>query len=91
VPTAVTIGDGPVGIDLIQSGANVAVVSTGFADSSYSIPVVSPAGAAISNTKTEAPAGCTAPGHAIWINDAGGRKIAMTCNTSDKWAVVAAP
>jgi hypothetical protein len=91
VPTAVTVGDGPVGIDLIQSGANVAVVSTGFNDSTYSITVVSPAGAAISNTKTAAPAGCTGPGHAIWLNDAGGRKIAMTCNTSDNWAVVAAP
>jgi hypothetical protein len=91
VSTPIPVGDGPVGIDLIASGSNVAVVSTGFNDSTYSITVVSPAGAAVSNTKTAAPTGCTAPGHAIWINDAGGRKVAMTCNTSDNWAVVAAP
>jgi len=60
----ILVGDGPVGIDLMRSGANVAIVSTGFNDSTYSITVVSAAGAAVSNTKHVAPTGCTAPGHA---------------------------
>ena len=78
----VDVGAGPVGIDLLElAGGNVAVVSTGFDDDTYTITVLSAAGAVISNTTHDLPAGATGPGHAIWLHDEA-RRIMVTCNTS---------
>ncbi len=40
VEGAVTVGSGPVGIDLLQFGGNIVVVSTGFNDNAYSVTVL---------------------------------------------------
>jgi len=83
------VGDGPVGIDLAKIGTNTAAVSTGFNDNSYSVTLFDATGALVSNVKKNAPAGCTSPGHAAWA--ASGTRIAMTCNGSDSYAIVAYP
>lgn len=92
----VPVGDGPVGIDLARQGDNVAVVSTGFNDNSYSVTVLGPDGNVVSNTKHKAPEGCVNPGYAGYAEfirdnrEAGTRKILMTCHGSDNFAIVEA-
>lgn len=83
----VVVGNGPVGIDLVASGSNVAIVSTGYFDDSYSVTVVDAAGSVVSNTKTAAPTGCTKPGHALAVNDGTGIRIVMSCNGTGSIAI----
>ncbi len=85
----VTVGDGPVGIDLLGlAGGNIAIVSTGFNDNTYWVTVVSPTGTVISNTGYSLPAGITGPGHAVWLHDEN-KQILVSGNTTGNLAVVA--
>ncbi len=89
VTATVPVGDGPVGIDLIPLvGGQVAIVSTGFNDHSWSVTVIDAAGALVSNTKHTLPAGATNPGHAIWLDDEGSQ-VLVSCNTSGNVVVAA--
>ncbi|MFH1435425.1 MAG: hypothetical protein ABIJ56_06885 [Pseudomonadota bacterium] len=81
------VGDGPVGIDLIEDGSNILVVSTGYNDNTYTITTVASDATVVSSGTLYAPAGCTGPGHAIWIEDGGTRKVVLSCNTSSNFAV----
>jgi hypothetical protein len=81
----VTVGDGPVGVDLKQVGENIAILSTGFNDSTYTVTTVAPDASVVSSNTSPAPDGCTNPGFAIWL--ANTDKVVMTCNSSNNYAV----
>ncbi len=84
----IPVGDGPVGIDaLVLSGGNIAVVSTGFNDDTYTLTVVTPTGGVVSNTTTNLPAGATVPGHAFWLRGEAAH-FGVTCNGSGDLVVV---
>lgn len=90
VRQTVPVGDGPVGIDLVAlAGGQVGIVSTGFNDNTWSVTVVDAVGGLVSNVKTTLPAGATAPGHAIWLDDEG-NQVLISCNGSDNVVVAAA-
>jgi hypothetical protein len=84
----IPVGDGPVGIDIVADGENRAIVSTGFNDHTYSITVVGPSGEEISKSQQNVPSTCTNPGHAVFVEDAVGVKIVVSCNTSDTLEVI---
>ena len=85
----VSVGDGPVGIDIrLRTDGNVEVVSSGFNDNSYSITVLRQNGSTVSNQKKAVPTGCTAPGHVIW---GPGNEIILSCNGSDRIVLVPNP
>ncbi len=78
-----TVGDGPIGIDLMELGdGNIAVVSTGFGDNSYSITVFTPAGEFVSNNTQPVPTECDSPPHAVWV-PGDTMEILFTCNGSN--------
>jgi len=80
VVLTVDVGDGPVGLDLKeQDDGNIAVVSTGLNDNTYSVTVLTPEGALVSNTKTSLSDDCAAPGHAIWYKDG----LLVSCHDTD--------
>ncbi len=85
---AVTVGDGPVGIDALElPDGTVAVVSTGFHDDTSTVTIVDATGAVISNTTSDLPDGALSPGHAVWLRgDA--LHYAVTCNESGHLVVV---
>lgn len=87
----VAVGKGPVGVDLVRVSDNVAVVSTGFNDDTYSVTVLKPDGNVVSNENYDAPAGCESPAHAMFAEDAGKLKIVMTCYGSGSIAITDAP
>ncbi|MGE0082109.1 MAG: hypothetical protein AB7U81_12520 [Thiohalomonadaceae bacterium] len=89
----VAVGKGPVGVDLVRvsDNDNVAVVSTGFNDDTYSVTVLKPDGNVVSNENYDAPAGCESPAHAMFAEDAGKLKIVMTCHGSGSIAITDAP
>ncbi len=69
------------------ASGNIAVVSTGFNDNTYTITVVTPAGIEVSNVTSAVPGGCTSPPHAIWVlGDE--NKVLFSCNGSDNIFVV---
>ena len=68
VDTTIRVGDGPVGIDLIELGnGNVLIVSTGFNDDTITLTEVTPEGALVNSNTDSVPAGCLQPGHAVWL------------------------
>jgi hypothetical protein len=84
----VAVGDGPVGIDLLElPGGNIAIASTGFNDNTYWVTIVSSSGSLVSNQEYSLPAGITGAGHAMWAHDADNR-ILVSGNTSGNMAVV---
>lgn len=88
VATTVSVGDGPVGIDLMElPGGNVAIVSTGLNDDTWWLTVVAPDGDVVSNSGHALPAGITGPGHAVWLRDDNDR-IMISGHTSGSVAVV---
>lgn len=83
----VSVGDGPVGIGLVADGANVKIISTGFNSNTFTVTTLGPAGNVLSNVTSPAPAGCTNPGHAIWLPGVAGTAV-LTCKGSNSYAVV---
>ncbi|MCP4293313.1 MAG: hypothetical protein GY780_15925 [bacterium] len=84
----IAVGDGPVGIDVLAlPSGQVGILSTGFNDNTWTLSVVTGAGALVSNTTTALPNGALAPGHAIWL-DLQGAQAMITCNGSDNVVVV---
>ena len=84
----VAVGDGPVGIDLLElPGGTIAVVSTGYNDHTSTVTVLTSGGSVVSNVTTNLPAGATNPGHAVWLRDAANR-YAVTCNGSGDLVVI---
>jgi hypothetical protein len=66
----VQVGDGPIGIDgKILGNGDIAIVSTGFNDDTYTITVLTAAGDVVSSETSAVPEGGLAPGHAIWHED----------------------
>ena len=88
----VTVGSGPIGLDLrLNSAGNIEVLSTGFNDHTYTLTVLSPAGAVIGTPKTRTvPEGGLNPVHAIFVN-AQGTRISITCNGSDEMLIFDLP
>jgi len=83
------VGDGPVGVDLVglESG-DVAAVTTGFNDNTYTVTVIDgTTGAIVSSTTTPAPMEILNPAHAAFLDT--DHKIIMTGYGSDNYAVVA--
>ncbi len=77
----VPVGDGPVGIDgKILANGNVAIVSTGLNDNTYTITVLTTAGDVVSSESNAVPEGCLGPGHAIWHEDG----ILLSCHDSSE-------
>lgn len=75
-------GDGPHGIDLLRlSNGNVALVSTGALDASYTLFELSSSGAVLGRTSGPVPDGCIGPRHAAFV---GGEVvyIAISCHDS---------
>ncbi|MCB1185104.1 hypothetical protein KDM41_16890, partial [bacterium] len=89
VAGTVAVGDGPVGIDVMDLGnGTVAVVSTGFNDDTYTVTVLAAAdGSVVSKTTHQVPEGGQEPGHAAWVRD-GSRRIAISCHGSDEIVVL---
>jgi|GEM_PF-5248641 len=84
----VPVGDGPVGIDLMPlDGGNLAVASTGFNDNTFTVTILSPSGATLSNVTTNLPAGAEGPGHVAWLGDPN-NLLMITNNTTGNIAVV---
>ena len=66
----VPVGDGPVGIDgKILANGDIAILSTGFNDNTYTITVFTTAGVVVSSETKPVPDGGLAPGHAIFYKD----------------------
>lgn len=67
----IAVGDGPVGLGLRDAGNNtIQVVSTGFNDNTITVTTVASDGSVTGNTVYGAPAGCSQPAHAIFIDNA---------------------
>lgn len=74
-----SVGTGPVGIDLKADGDGAKIISTGFADNTYTVTTVDGAGAVTDNVTKSVPNGCTSPAHAVWIEDATNTKAVISC------------
>ncbi|MCK6458565.1 MAG: hypothetical protein L6Q95_01560 [Planctomycetes bacterium] len=83
----VPVGDGPVGIDLMLIDDNLAVASTGFNDNTFTITILDPAGAVVSNETKPLPDGCTGPGHIIFWKSG----VLASCKTSNNLIYVEVP
>jgi hypothetical protein len=87
---SVPVGDGPVGIDLIDvPGGNIAICSTGYLDNTYSITVVDSSGELVSNDKFTVPDNGQAPGHATWTQRGTEYWVLISCNGSNEVIPVA--
>jgi len=85
VENSIGIGDGPVGLDLIElPSGNFAISSTGFNDNTFHITVVDPFGNLVSTTGFPVPEGCLAPGHATWVTSGTDIFVLVSCNGSDE-------
>lgn len=89
ITETITVGDGPVGIDLLElSSGNIAIVSTGLKDDTCWVTVVSPAGKLVSNKELPLPDGILGPGHAIWLRNNTSNQILVSGNETDNLAVL---
>ncbi len=84
VTTAGQVASGPVGLDVYGHF----IVTAGYNDDQYSIIEVDDAGAIVNVTTQALPAGCSAPGHAMFLRD-GANTILISCNASQ--AIVRIP
>jgi hypothetical protein len=83
----VTVGEGPIGVDLVATGQRFAAISTGFADQSYTVTLIDAAGQVVDSTTSAVPAGCSGPAHALWLRDDAGTAV-LSCNGSSTIAVI---
>ncbi len=75
------VGDGPVGIDgKVLANGDIAVLSTGFNDNTYTITVFTTAGVVVSSETKPVPDGGLAPGHAIFHKDG----VLISCHDSSE-------
>jgi hypothetical protein len=82
----VSVGDGPIGLDLIGlDSGNIAIVTTGYIDDTFTITEVTASGGLVSSDTQPVTTGCTQPGHAVWIRD-GSLKVMIS--GSDNVAVM---
>ena len=79
--------DGPVGIDVAMVDGAPSIVATGFNDDTVHLITIGPGLMPTSQTLTLA--GCTAPGHALFLP--GATHIVVTCNGSDNFLVLELP
>jgi hypothetical protein len=82
--TAGQIASGPVGLDVYGNY----IVTAGYNDDSYSILEVDGSGNVVNATTTALPAGCSSPGHAVFLRDAA-NTVLVSCNASQ--AIVRIP
>jgi|GEM_PF-1966459 len=88
ITATVPVGAGPIGIDLLDlPGGDVAIVSTGFSDNTFSVTVVTQQGQLVSNATMSVDAGCGSPGHAVWLRDSG-NDVLITCNATGNMQIV---
>ena len=85
ITDTVTVGDGPIGVDLRQIGDDVVILSTGSNDNTYSKTTVSLSGAVLDSVTQPILSGCNGPGHIIWVDNSS--KAFATCFSSDSYAV----
>jgi hypothetical protein len=79
VVLTVAVGDGPVGLDLKELGnGNVAALTTGLNDHTFTVTVATPLGAFVSSVTTPLPAECRGPGHGIFHRDG----VLLSCRDS---------
>lgn len=85
VENSIGIGDGPVGLDLIElPSGNLAISSAGYNDNTFHITVVDPFGNLVSTTGFPVPEGCLNPGHATWVTRGEDIFVLVSCNGSDE-------
>lgn len=78
--------NGPVGIDIIDTGEKILAVATGFGDNTLHVITIS-AGSATDSSETVT--NCTSPGHATFIDN--GKYIGLTCNGNSRLVVKKTP
>jgi hypothetical protein len=84
-----SVGDGPVGLDVrVLDGGGLAIVSTGFNDDTVSETEVASDGTVVATDTRPVPSGCVQPGHAMYVRDAAGLKLVVTCYGSGSYAVM---
>ncbi len=80
----VDVGDGPIGIDLVElPNGTIGVVSAGFLDNTYTVAILEPDGDVVSNVTAPVPNGGLNPACAVFAN-AEGTKVAVSCSGSDE-------
>ena len=83
-----SVGEGPIGMDLmLLPNDDIAILTTGFDDDTFTITVVTPAGLLVSSTTQTVIAECSQPGHALWVRD-GSMKVVISCYGSDNAAIM---
>jgi hypothetical protein len=92
VDTPITVGNGPVGTDLIPlANGNYLIVSTGFNDNTVTLTEVTPTGLKVSSNTSPAPTGCSQPAHAVFYIPsavAEEAQIVGTCFANDQYFVL---
>jgi hypothetical protein len=96
----IPVGDGPVGGDIHEvintsrtgtrgeGAVAFQAVTTGFFDDTFTVTNLASDGSLVSQDTYDAPDGCSAPGHAMWLDNS---RFVVTCNASDTLVVVGLP
>ncbi len=80
VTDTVTVGDGPLDIDLAAlPGGRVGIVSAGFNDDTWTLTIVDADGREVSSTSHDLPPGASAPGHAVFLG-ADAAQVLISCH-----------
>jgi len=84
------LGPRAVGIDVMQiPGGRVAVACPAYLSNQLRLVIVDGAnGGILDDQAIDLPAGCTNPGHAAFVRDAGFEAVLVSCNTSDNVALI---
>jgi len=85
----VSVGDGPVDLDLTTvSNGDVVVGSTGFNDNTWTLTEIASDDSVVSNTTQPVDTGCPNPGHLSFFEDGDGMKALVTCYDSGNFDVL---